>query len=102
MSRRLPAVAVAAVLAGGVLALPGPAGAAVRDCSAKVDFNMKITSVRNMTCTRARTVMRNRKGSISRRFTTGGFTCTRVMGTSLSGEWRCVSGRRAFRFVFGD
>lgn len=100
--RRCVVPALAAALAAGVLSIPGPAGAAVRDCSAKVDFNLEITSARNMTCTRARTVMRGYKGSIKRRFRTGGFTCTRVSGNALGGQWRCASGMRAFRFEFGD
>ncbi len=101
---RVRTILVLAVLAlaAGAAAGAGPAAAAVRECSAKVDFNLKISSARNMTCTRARTVMRGYKGSIKRRFSTGGFACARVRGTNLSGQWRCVRGRRAFRFEFSD
>jgi LppP/LprE lipoprotein len=65
--------------------------------------NVLVSSARNMTCrAAARDIRRTRKG-ISRRFrTAGGFRCSRVSGGALGGQWRCVRGRRAYRFEFGD
>ena len=84
-------------------AAPEASPAAVRGCNHKVDFNLKITSARNMRCRAARRVMRRHRGSIARHFDApDGFSCDRVSGTRLGGEWRCARGRRAFRFVFGD
>ena len=83
----------------------GPAGAAaVRDCNVFVHYpNMKITSARNMSCRSARAEMRRHRRSVRRRFRTpGGFTCRRVSGGELGGQWRCTRGTRAFRFDFGD
>jgi hypothetical protein len=77
--------------------------AAVRDCSAAVDFNLRITSARNMTCGAAKFDMKRYRGSIAYRFhTPAGFACTRVSGTRISGTWRCVKGTRAYRFAFSD
>jgi hypothetical protein len=99
--RRIPPVLLAAMAASAVLAPAAPA--AVRSCSAKIDFNLKVSSARNMTCAAARADLRGHRGSISYRFTTpGGFACKRVMGNRLSGQWRCVKGMRAYRFEFGD
>jgi hypothetical protein len=56
-----------------------------------------------MRCTTAKRDLRRHRGSIGFRFSTpGGFNCMRVSGTSLGGQWRCVKGRRAYRFEFGD
>ena len=89
-----------------LLGAAGPSGAAparVRDCAAKVDFNIEISSARNMRCQTAKRDLRRHKGSIGFRFRTpGGFACMRVSGTSLGGLWRCVKGRKAYRFEFGD
>jgi hypothetical protein len=92
-----------------LFALPGAAAAdgarasAVRNCHAHADFNILITSARNMSCNRARREMRRYKGSISRTFKTpGGFRCRRVSGGRLGGEWRCKKRHLAFRFEFGD
>lgn len=83
-----------------------PSGAAptrVRDCNAKADFNLIVTSARNLRCTTAKRDLRRHHGSISFRFSTpGGFNCMRVSGTALGGQWRCVKGRKAYRFEFGD
>ncbi|MFN8133334.1 MAG: hypothetical protein U0R70_17455 [Solirubrobacteraceae bacterium] len=93
------AVPVAALLAAGALAVPTPASAAVRDCSVPtIGKRFEISSVRNMTCTRARTVMRGYRGSIRRTFATGGFTCRLVAGRLSFGQWRCTDDSgRAFR-----
>jgi hypothetical protein len=74
-----------------------------RKCSAKVSSNLKITAVRRMRCKAAKRVMRRYDGSISRRFSTAGFSCKLAKGRPISGIWRCKKGsRRAFRFAFGD
>jgi hypothetical protein len=98
-----------AALLISVVALIGtaaPAGAApsrLRSCSTNADFNLHISSARNMRCQTARRDLRRHKGSIGFRFRTpGGFACMRVSGTSLGGQWRCVKGRKAYRFEFGD
>ena len=89
-----------------LLAAAAPSGAApsrVRDCAAKVDFNLEISSARNMSCRSAKRDLRRHKGSIGFRFRTpGGFRCTRVSGTALAGQWRCVKGHKAYRFEFSD
>jgi hypothetical protein len=89
-----------------LMAAAAPSGAApsrVRDCAAKVDFNVEISSARNMSCRAAKRDLRRHKGSIGFRFRTpGGFRCTRVSGSSLAGQWRCVKGRKAYRFEFSD
>ena len=73
-----------------------------KKCNHKVDFNLKITAVRNMRCRGARGVMRDYNGSISRRFKTDGFSCKRVKGRAISGIWRCKRSQKAFKFAFGD
>ncbi len=97
--RSLFAVPVAALLAAGVLAVPTPASAAVRDCSVPtIGKRFEISSVRNMTCTRARTVLRGYRGSIRSTFGVGGFTCRLVAGRLSYGQWRCTDDSgRAFR-----
>jgi hypothetical protein len=80
----------------------GEATAVVR-CHVHADFNILISSARNMTCRSAGTEMRRYRGSISRRFTTPGrYRCYQVSGNRLAGQWRCVRGIRAFRFEFSD
>lgn len=75
----------------------------MRGCAAKIDFNLSISSARNMTCGAAKADLRRHGDSISYRFRTpGGFTCKRVSGNPFGGQWRCVNGRRAYRFEFGD
>jgi hypothetical protein len=72
-------------------------------CSAKVDFNLKITAVRSMSCKAAKRVMSRYNGSVKRSFKTQGFSCKLVKGRPISGIWRCKKGRaKAFRFAFGD
>ena len=79
------------------------ASAAVVSCHAHADFNLLVTSARNMTCAAAARELRRYRGSIAFRFRTpGGFGCYRVSGSRLGGQWRCVRGRQAFRFEFGD
>jgi hypothetical protein len=74
-----------------------------KKCSAKVDFNLKITAARNMRCRAAKRVMARHDDSISRKFSTSGFKCKLVKGRPISGIWRCKKGRtKAFRFAFGD
>ena len=93
----------AVVVLLGTTAPSGAAPARVRDCSAKVDFNVEISSARNMRCRTAKRDLRRHKGSIGFSFSTpGGFRCMRVSGTSLGGQWRCVKGRKAYRFEFSD
>jgi hypothetical protein len=56
-----------------------------------------------MTCRAAKRDLRAYKASYKRHFVTpGGFHCNRVSGGSLGGQWRCVKGRKAYRFEFGD
>ena len=106
MKRVTLAVMAAAV---AVAATPPGAGAAdataaiVRNCDHKVDFNLKITSARNMRCRAARRVMRRHRDSIARHFDApNGFHCDLVEGRPISGIWRCTKQRKAFRFAFGD
>ena len=97
------ALLIAAAAASLGLLAPASAPAAVRDCSAPVDFNLRITSARNMTCGAARWDMKRYRGSIRYRFRTpAGFVCTRVSGGPLGGNWRCAKGTRAYRFAFAD
>jgi hypothetical protein len=101
--RRLLALIVIGALTA--LALPGSsAGSAiVRDCNHAVDFNLKITSARNMRCRAARRVMRRNDKPIARNFEApNGFRCRLVEGIPLGGTWRCTRGVKAFRFDFAD
>ncbi len=93
----------------GLIVLASSAGTAgagnrgVVGCHVAVDFNLVVSSARNMTCRAAAHELRRYKKSIFRRFRTpGGFLCTRVSGGALGGQWRCVRGPQAFRFEFGD
>jgi hypothetical protein len=101
---RIAAAAAVAALAG--LAAPAgasPAAARVVRCHAHADFNIVISSARNMTCHAAAREMRRYKGSIRTRFRTpGGFGCYRVSGNPLAGQWRCVRRAQAYRFEFSD
>jgi hypothetical protein len=101
MIRRLVLCSAAAVLAAAFGAGAAPAG--VVGCHHYADFNLLVSSARNMTCTAAKRELRRYRGSISRRFRTpGGFACYRVSGSPLAGQWRCVRGAKAFRFEFSD
>ena len=94
-----------------VLAAPASASSAagyraeaawVRDCNHQVGGpHLVISSVRNMRCRTAVRVMR-RVWTIRRTFHAGPFFCRRVSGGRYGGQWRCVDGRRAFRFDFAD
>jgi hypothetical protein len=97
------ALVTSVVVLLGTAAPTGAAPTRVRDCSAKADFNLEISSARNMRCRTAKRDLRRHKGSIGFRFRTpGGFRCVRASGTALGGQWRCVKGRKAYRFEFGD
>jgi hypothetical protein len=85
-----------------LVSAPATSQARVVDCGARIGETIVISSARNMTCRQAAGVMRRSRKPIARRFTTQGFTCSRVSGGDLGGQWRCVSGARAFRFDFGD
>ena len=89
-----------------LLGCTAPAEAAplrLRSCDTRADFNLHISSARNMFCRTARRDLRRHVGSISFSFRTpGGFRCTRVSGNALVGQWRCVKGRKAYRFEFSD
>ena len=102
--RRLTVLIVLAALPALVLpsSSAGSAGI-VRDCNHKIDFNLKITSARNMRCRAARRVLRRHNGPIARHFgTPDGFGCDLVQGRLISGIWRCTRGAKAFRFDFAD
>ena len=95
--------AAAVVVLLGSAAPAGAAPAKLRSCHTRADFNLLISSARNMFCSTARRDLRRHHGSIARRFTTpGGFTCMRVSGGELAGQWRCAKGRKAYRFEFTD
>jgi hypothetical protein len=97
---RLPVLAAAAAL---LLILPASAHASLHDCNIQATNTATISSSRDMSCQRAAKEMRDYKGNISRRFTTPAkFTCTRVSGGALAGQWRCVHRNKAFRFEFAD
>lgn len=98
---RLLGVFVASALALGASATTAPAG--VIGCHVRADFNVLISSARNMSCKAGAQEMRRYRGSIARSFRTpGGFACYRVSGGRLAGQWRCVRGLQAFRFEFSD
>ena len=89
-----------------VLLGSAPAAAAptrLRSCHTRADFNLLISSARNMRCRTARRDLRRHPGPIGFRFRTpGGFRCKRVSGNALAGQWRCVKQRKAYRFEFSD
>ena len=102
--RRLCLIAlVGCAAAVGASAARAEASAVIR-CHVWASYpNVLISSARNMSCATAARQMRRYRGSIARRFRTpGGFSCYRVSGVALGGQWRCVRGARAFRFEFGD
>jgi hypothetical protein len=96
---------VVAVVALALMPVTG-AGAQPRKvvgCHARADFNLLISSARNMRCRNAARELRRYKGSIKRRFTTPhGFHCKRASGGRLAGQWRCARRTKAFRFEFSD
>ena len=106
------AIAIATGLVAAATVGPGPAAGAVpdaritgvRDCHTWVSYpNLLISSVRNMRCRVAARDLRRYGGPIRKRFKTpGGFRCRRVSGVPEGGQWRCVRGRKAYRFEFGD
>jgi hypothetical protein len=101
--RRRAALVIAAVLLLGSAAPAEAAPQRLRSCSTRADFNLLITSARNMFCRTARRDLRRHQAPIAFRFRTpGGFRCMRVSGTALGGQWRCVKGRKAYRFEFAD
>jgi hypothetical protein len=101
--RTRAACAMTAVVLLGSAAPAEAAPTKLRDCNTRADFNLLISSARNMFCRTARRDLRRHRGSISFRFNTpGGFACTRAAGTELAGQWRCVKGRKAYRFEFAD
>jgi hypothetical protein len=102
--RTTATLATAAVVGLLASAAPGEAAPAkLRSCDTRADFNLHISSARNMFCRTAKRDLRRYRGSISRRFTTpGGFACVRVSGGELAGQWRCAKGRKAYRFEFSD
>ena len=95
-------VALLATAAGALGA--APANAAVVDCHTFAHYpNVLISSARNMSCGQAAQDMRRYRQPIYRRFRTpGGFSCVRVSGMELGGQWRCTNRNRAYRFDFGD
>jgi hypothetical protein len=58
-------------------------------------------SIRKMTCGQAQGVI-DSMGAISAHFTVLGFSCARLAGGDLGGQWRCVRGEQALRFDFAD
>jgi len=75
----------------------------LRSCDTRADFNLHISSARNMFCRTARRDLRRHRAPIAFRFTTpGGFRCMRASGNALAGQWRCVKRRKAYRFEFSD
>jgi hypothetical protein len=97
----LGVVLLASVLALGSAAATASAG--VVGCHVRADFNILISSARNMSCRAGVREMRRYRGSIARRFRIPrGFVCYRVSGSRLAGQWRCVRGTQAFRFEFSD
>jgi hypothetical protein len=100
----LAALLLVAMSFAGAAAARGTAQEArVVGCHARADFNLLISSARNMSCRKAKRELRRYRGSIARRFRTpGGFRCHRVSGNRLAGQWRCVRRSRAFRFEFSD
>jgi hypothetical protein len=101
--RRGAPVALIAVAAAALLALPAGARASLHDCDIQATNTATISSSRDMSCETAAREMRRYRGNISTTFRTpGGFRCGRVSGGELSGQWRCVKGHQAFRFEFAD
>jgi hypothetical protein len=102
MRTRAACVITTVVLLGSAVPAES-APAKLRDCNTRADFNLLISSARNMFCRTARRDLRRHRGPIAFRFSTpGDFRCMRVSGTALGGQWRCVKGRKAYRFEFAD
>jgi hypothetical protein len=103
------ALAVVAALSVSAPALAragveGPTGvaAAVRQCSTSgLEINFGNLVARNMSCGRARAIIRRMRG-IQSRFRVRGYTCRQISGGAFGGTWRCVKSRKVFRFDFGD
>ena len=94
---------VLAAAAAFLLLIPASARASLHDCNIQATNTATISSSRDMSCERAAKEMRDYKGNISRRFTTPAkFSCSRVSGGPLAGQWRCVHKNKAFRFEFAD
>jgi hypothetical protein len=101
--RTRAASGISAVVLLGSAAPAEATPAKLRDCNTRAEFNLVISSARNMFCRTARRDLRRHRGSIAFRFSTpGGFGCMRVSGNALAGQWRCVKGRKAYRFEFAD
>ena len=101
--RTRAALAMAVVVLLGSAAPSGATPTRLRDCATRPDFNLLISSARNMFCRTARRDLRRHQAPIAFRFRTpGGFRCMRVSGNPLAGQWRCVKGRKAYRFEFSD
>jgi len=100
---RATALAILLIAAAAVPVNATAAPAQLRHCAVKVDFNLEISSARNITCRAAARDLRRHHGSIATHFKTPrGFACRRVSGTELGGQWRCVRRSRAYRFEFSD
>jgi hypothetical protein len=96
-------LALLPIAAAAALCLPATAGASLHDCDLKATNTATISSSRDMSCQTGAKELQRYRGDISRTFKTpGGFTCTRVSGIDLGGQWRCVKGHKAFRFEFAD
>jgi hypothetical protein len=101
--RTRAALVVSVVVLLGSAAPSEAAPTRLRSCSTRADFNLLISSARNMFCRTARRDLRRHRAPIAFRFRTpGGFRCMRVSGNALAGQWRCVKGRKAYRFEFSD
>lgn len=75
----------------------------VIDCALVATGTTVVSSARNMSCADARRRLRSYRGEITATIRLGdGFRCVQQSGGMLSGQWRCVSGHRAFRFEFRD
>jgi hypothetical protein len=76
---------------------------AVVDCHTYSDYpNTLISSARGLSCAAAVKVMKAYRGDISSSFTVKAYRCKQVSGSQYGGQWRCVSGAKAFRFEFKD
>jgi hypothetical protein len=73
-----------------------------KKCNKRLDANLKITAAKDVSCRGAKRVMARYDGQIKRKFSTSGYSCKRVKGSSLSGVWRCKKSNKAFKFAFGD
>ena len=101
--RTRAALLIATVVLLGTAVPAEAAPLRLRSCHTRADFNLLITSARNMFCRTARRDLRRHQAPIAFRFRTpGGFRCTRVSGNALAGQWRCVKRRKAYRFEFSD